>query len=125
MNTSTTKNTLNKKDCNQGILQVHLEPPLTPLMKYTKYEKSAKDFARTKLIIDPTSARSDLNELKTLLFHNGKLYEFLFFFNFFNITLEVSGNLVSGARIQFLRTMVHVEALHQFYTLYAEVKSIT
>ena len=87
MNTSTTKNTLNKKDCNQGILQVHLEPPPTSLMKCNKYEKSAKDCARTKLIRDPTSARSDLNELKTLLFDNGKLYEFLFFFKSFNITL--------------------------------------
>ena len=87
MNTSITKNILNEKNFNQGTLQVHLDPPPTPLIKCNKYEKSDKDCAEIKLIRYPMSARSDLNEIKMLLFDNGKLYEFLFFFNSFNITL--------------------------------------
>ena len=43
----------------------------------------------------------------------------------FNMTLAVSGTLKAGAKVQYLCTMVCVEALHHFDALSDEVESST
>ena len=43
------KNILYKKKWNTGTLQVHVEPPPTPLIKINNYEKSEKDCDKIKL----------------------------------------------------------------------------
>ena len=40
----------------------------------------------------------------------------------FNMTLAVSGTLVTGAKIQYLHTLVRGEALRQFDSLSADVE---
>ena len=74
---------------------------------------------------DPTSEKLDQFEFKMALFDNGKPEEFLLFIKNFNMTLEASGMLNSGAKIQYLHTLVHGEVLRQFDTLYADVGSTT
>ena len=74
---------------------------------------------------DPTSEKLDQFEFKMALFDNGKPEEFLLFIKNFNMTLEASGMLNSGAKIQYLHTLVHGEVLRQFDTLSAEVGSAT
>ena len=49
---------------------------------------------------------------------------FLFAHNF-KITLEASGTLQDSAKIQYLRTLVHGEALRQFDMISADFESIT
>ena len=49
---------------------------------------------------------------------------FLFDHNF-KMTLEASGTLQDDAKIQYLRTLVHGEALRQFDMIYADFESIT
>ena len=72
---------------------------------------------------DPTSENSDLYEYKISLF--GKIYleEFLFFIPNFNITLETSGTLKAGEKIQYLHKLVRREALHYFVVFYDKVES--
>ena len=41
----------------------------------------------------------------------------------FNMTLAASGTLETGAKIQYLCTLLHVEALHQFESLSDVVES--
>ena len=74
---------------------------------------------------DPTSEKSDLYEFKISLFDKRKLEEFVLFVCNFNMTLEASGTLKPGAKIQYLRTLVRGEALRQFDMFYAEVEGAT
>ena len=55
------------------------------------------------------------------LFDNGDPEEFLLFVRNFNMTLAASGALEAGAKIQYLRTLVRREALHQFDSFSADV----
>ena len=57
------------------------------------------------------------------LFDNGDPEEFLLFIHNFNMTLAASGMLESVSKIQYLRTLLHGETLHQFETFYDEVGS--
>ena len=57
------------------------------------------------------------------LFGNRETEDFLLLISDFNITLEASGTLKYGAKIQYLRTLLCGEALRQFDTLSAEVGS--
>ena len=43
------KNVLHKKKWNEGVLQLHVEPLKTPLIKIKHDDKSEKDFADLKL----------------------------------------------------------------------------
>ena len=60
---------------------------------------------------------ADLYELKMALFDNGKLEKFLLFIDNSNMTNEASGTFVASTNIQYLHTLIHGEALHQFNTL--------
>ena len=59
------------------------------------------------------------------LFGNYKPVELLLSIRNFNMTLEASTTLNSGANFQYLRTLVHGEALNQIGTLSSEVGSAT
>ena len=59
------------------------------------------------------------------LFGNEDMEEFLLFVRNFQMTLEASGTLTSGAKIQHLHTLVYGEALRQLDTLSIEVGSTT
>ena len=74
---------------------------------------------------DPTSEKSDLDNFKMVLFGNGDPEEFLLFVCNFNMALEVSGTFKSGAKIQYIFTLVHGEILHRFDVLSAEVEGAT
>ena len=54
-------------------MQVHVEPPLTPLIKIKHDDKFDKDIFELKLHSDPTSHKLDLYEFKMSYFWNGDL----------------------------------------------------
>ena len=56
--------------------QVHVEPPLTPLIKGKYDGTSDKYFVKLKLRRDPTSSTLDLYEFKMFLFENGEPEDF-------------------------------------------------
>ena len=56
------------------------------------------------------------------LFNNGDLEEFMLFVQNFNMTLAASGTLAMGVKIQYICTLVRLEALHQFDLLSADVE---
>ena len=64
----------------------------------------------------------DLYEFKMSLFDNDYPEGVLFFVRNFNMTLTESGTLEVGAKYQYLRTLVHGEALRQFDLFSAEVE---
>ena len=59
-----------KKRWNAGAVQVHMEPPLTPMIKSNNNEILDKDFVNIKLRMDPMSEKLDLYEFKLALFDN-------------------------------------------------------
>ena len=91
--------------------QIHVEPPPVPLIKINHGNNSDKDFVKLKLRRDPTSSSSDLYEFNMYLLDNGDPEEFLMFVQNFNITIAASGTLVTGAKIQYIRTLFLIEVL--------------
>ena len=77
------KNVFNKKKWSAGVVQLHVDPPPTPLIKIKHDDKSDKNFVNIKLRMDKTSKKSDLYELKMALFENDKPE---YFFNLFVIS---------------------------------------
>ena len=57
---------------------------------------------------------SDLYEFKIDLFDKGDLEELLLLVRNFNMTLAASGTLETGAKVQYICTLVRGEALRQF-----------
>ena len=65
----------------------------------------------------------DLYEFKMSLFDHGNLEEFLLFISNFKMTLAATGKLEIDTKIQYLRTLVHGEALRQFYLLSDDIEN--
>ena len=59
------------------------------------------------------------------LFDNGELEEFLLFILNFKMTLNALGRLAATPKLQYLRKILHEEALHQFDTLCAQLGRMT
>ena len=57
------------------------------------------------------SEKSYLYEFKNNLFDNGNPEELLLFIGYFQMTLEASGMLASGTKIQYLHTLIHGKSL--------------
>ena len=112
-----------KKGCNLGMTQVHVEPPPIPLIK-SKYDvKPDKDFVKLKFCRDSTSSASDLYDFSISLFDNGEREEFLFFVCNFNTTIATSGMLETGAKVQYLHTLVRGDTVFQSASLSDDVES--
>ena len=56
------------------------------------------------------------------LLENGDPEEFLFFVRNFNMIILESVTLATDTKVQYIRTLVPVEALRQFDLLYADVE---
>ena len=97
------KNFYHKKNCNQGKVQVHVDPPPPHILlfKINVDDKLDKDCVKIKFCRDPTLERSYLYEFKIAFFDSDDPEEFLLFINNFNITLEASGTIVLGTNIQY------------------------
>ena len=63
-------------------------------------------------------------EFKMALFENDKLEQFLLFVQNFNMTLAELGTLSMGTKVQYICTLVRVEALCQFDSLYDDVEGM-
>ena len=59
------------------------------------------------------------------LFDHGFTDKFLLFAQHFKMTLEALGELTANAKKNYLLTILHVEALHQFDTLCYQEGSMT
>ena len=68
-----------KKKGNTGTVQMHVEPSPIPLIKSKNADKWDKYFVQIKFRRNTISAKSDLYELKTAWFDNGKPEELLLF----------------------------------------------
>ena len=63
-----------------------------------------------------------LYNFKIVLFDNGETEEFLLFVRDFNMTLAASITLETDAQVQYICTLVHVEAVYQFDLLSTEME---
>ena len=103
-----------KNKWKAGVVQVHVGPPSTPLIKIKHDDKLDKYFLNIKLCSNPKSEKSDPYEFKTTSFYNGNPEEFLLFIHNFNTNLAASVMLETAVKFQYLLTLVHVEALRHF-----------
>ena len=74
---------------------------------------------------DPTSENSDLYKCKMDLFDNGKAEEFLLFVQNFKMMIEDLGTIATNTKLQYICTILHGKALHQFDNFYAQMESTT
>ena len=100
------ENISHKNKWNIGTVQVHVYPPPIPLIKNRKDEKSDRDSVKIKFNGDPTSEKFYIYEFKMNSFDNDNPEELLLFIHNFNMTLEESETIKSGAKIQYLFTLV-------------------
>ena len=105
------------------MIEAHVEPPLIKTIKGKYDGKLDMDIIKLKLHRDPTFSTSDLYEFSMSLFDNENPEEFLLFVRNFNMALAASGSLETGTKIQYLCTLVRVEALHQFDFFSTDVES--
>ena len=112
---------LQKNGWVTGTNPSHVEPPLIPLIKEAYTGNSDVDYVKLKIRIYPTSSTLDLYKYSIYLFDHGKPEEFLLFIWNFQMTLADTGTLKSEVKVQYLRTLFHGKALHQFDLLSAEV----
>ena len=89
-----------------GVVQVHVKPPPTPLIKIKHDDKLDKYFVKLKLRRDPTSTKWDLYEFKMDLFDNGNPEGFLVHGNF-NMNLAASGTPETAAKFHYIRMIFH------------------
>ena len=94
--------------------QSHVEPPPITLINWTYDGKLEKDIVKLKLRKYPTSSTLDLYDFRMSLFDNGNPEESLLLLHNFNMNLAATGMLETVTKIQYLRTLVCGEALHQF-----------
>ena len=66
------KNILHKKIWSTGAVQIHVDPPLIPLIKIKNDMKLGKYFVKIKLRRDPTLEQLHLYKFKLALFGNRK-----------------------------------------------------
>ena len=62
------KNVYHKKKWNTRLVQLHVEPPPTPLIKSNHNDNPGNYFVKMKLRRDPTSENSNVYEFKIALF---------------------------------------------------------
>ena len=70
------KNISHKKKWNSSVVQMHVEPPPTPLIKSKHDDNLDKDLGKLKLRRDLTSENLDLYKFKMALFDNSETEEF-------------------------------------------------
>ena len=92
------KNVSHKKIWNFGMKQAYVQPPTTPPIKSKQDNKSDKYFVKLNLSRDMASDTLELYNFKIALFDNGNMEEFLLFVKKFNMTIALSGTLVTGAK---------------------------
>ena len=110
------KNVFHNKKWNAGKVQMHVEPLPITLIKSKNNTKSDKYCVQIKLHREPTSQKLDLYEFELELFDNVEPEEFLLSIRNFYMNLKASGTLASGAKNQYLCTLVCREVLNQFDT---------
>ena len=93
------KNVSHNKNWNMGVVQLYVDPPLTPLIKSKHDENSDKDFVILKLRRDVMSKNPYLYDFKMDLFNNGNTEESLLFFCNFNMTIDASETLGAAEKV--------------------------
>ena len=88
------------------MVEQHVDPPPTPLIKINHTDNLDKDFVKLNLRRDPTSDKSDLYEFKMALFDNGDPEEFLLFVCNLNMTIEATGTMEMAAKVQYISAPV-------------------
>ena len=111
------------KNWNWGTVQVHVEPPLIPLIKSKNNDKLDKYCVKIKLCRDLTSEKLDIYVFYMTFFDNGEPEELLLFIINFQITLEASWTITDDAKIQHIYTLVRGKVLHQLDIFSTEVGS--
>ena len=119
------KKVFHHKSWRTGVVQIHEKTPPIISIKSETNAKSEKDYVEIKLHGDPTSEKSGLYEFKMALFGNGDPGGFLLFVRNFQMTLKASVALNASTRMQYLCTLLCVQALHRLDTFSVELGSTT
>ena len=96
------ENVSHNKGCLYESIQIHVDPPINPLIKIKFGTKQDKDCVNIKLRRNPMFYKSDIYEFIISLFDNWYSDEFLLFRLHYNMTLDMSKTLTLGANIQYI-----------------------
>ena len=109
------------KDWIYGEVKIHVDPPTIILIKIKLDTNPEKYYVQIKLCRSDITDKSDMYEFKMALIDNIQTEEFLLFQKNYKIILEALGAIMAGETIQYIRTLLRGEALHQFETLCDQV----
>ena len=96
----TTNNFYHKNICFNGILQINVDPPLTPLLKNKLDLNTERDYEKNKLGRESISEKLGMYEFKMAVFQNGDLEKFILFVQNFKVILEASVTLTEDLKLQ-------------------------
>ena len=113
------------KSWSIDVVQIHVYRPPIPLIKSNNDIKSENYCVKIKFCRDPTFENQDIYEFKMALFDNGEFDEFLLFMQNSNMMLNESWMLTDNKKLQYIRTIIRGQALHQLDTLCGQVGSTT
>ena len=111
---------LNNKGWIYGAVQINVETPTIPTIRGNIDKKLQKCYVKTKFCINTTSGTSEMYEFKIDLFDNGDTEEFLLFQRNYQITIESTGSITMGEKIQYVHTWLLGEYLLGYETLYKQ-----
>ena len=82
-----------------------MEPPPIPLFKSNINKKLGECYVSINLCRNPTLEISYMYDIKTAVFGNGDLKEFILFERNYQMMLKLSVSLTTGIEIQYLCTL--------------------
>ena len=103
-------------------VQAHIEPPPIPLNRAAADTVKECDIIKIKMRRDPASATSDMYKLKIEMFENGKPEKSLKTMKSFKTEIDETGTTIAAGKTNYLRNLLHGEALREFDKLASQVK---
>ena len=92
-------------------VQARIETPKTPLNKEDIVEEKSRKITKAKMHKNPASDASETYKLKMAKFKNGQPEDFFALLKNFKNVIDGSGTTSVTGRINYLRAMLHGEAL--------------
>ena len=92
-------------------MQTHIKHPSIMFSKKEDVDERQTNIIKAKMWRNPVSATLETYKLNTKIFENGQPEELITLLNNFNKATKGTGTTAVDRRINYLRTMLHEEAL--------------
>ena len=103
----------------------HINPQPIPLIKVELDDYCTTHIIKVKMLRNPSSAASEMYNVNMNMFDDGQPEEVLSLFRNFKIAFDGTITTNQSSWLNYLRTMLHVQALRQFDELQSQYGGAT